>query len=287
MNVRENRTEGHRPSQPGLNTDTTASTPTSMTTTQITTASVSIEMKDQGSQVHEQPNESQGNQEITNQTQKQDPTQDRQEGEQQCNHQDTTPTIMSVGRVGDKQGTQELEPTLFTEGDYYQALQELQTPGSRKTDFTAKLKEPARKFNLAGHNRIMATIVTSDKKENIPVTLDSGARISVYNLRRFMELDCSKHLPIISLPTSSALLCHLADRTEIKIDKYVWMPLLIKGEILPAKVYLYDQPVEATQSLLLGLGWLQSHNINLTFQEDTQAEENSLDKKEDAPEKSQ
>ena len=193
---------------------------------------------------------------------------------------------MSIGRVGDKQGKQELEPTLFTNGDYYQALQELQTPGSVRSDSTVNLREPARKFNLAGHNRIMAAIVTGGKEEQIPVTLDSGARLSVYNLRRFMELECSKQLPIISLPTSATLLCHLADGTEIRIDKYVWMPLIINGETLPAKVYLYDQPVEATQSLLLGLGWLQSHNIHLTFQEDAQSEETSPGREEGPPRKS-
>ena len=101
-----------------------------------------------------------------------------------------------------------------------------------------------------------------------------------------MELECSNHLPIVYLPTSATLLCHLADGTEIRIDKYVWMPLMINGETLPAKVYLYDQPVEATQSLLLGLGWLQSHNIQLTFQEDTPSKEGSSSEQEGPPRKS-
>ena len=199
---------------------------------------------------------------------------------------DTTPTILSIHRVGDKQGRQGLEPNLFADGDYYQVYQELQTPGSVRSASTVNLNEPARKFNLAGNNRIMATIVTGEKEEQLPVTLDSGARLSVYNLRKFMELECSNHLPIVYLPTSATLLCHLADGTEIRIDKYVWMPLTINGETLPAKVYLYDQPVEATQSLLLGLGWLQSHNIQLTFQEDTPSKEGSSNEQEGPPRKS-
>ena len=127
VTVNEDRTLGCRSSQPELKTDTKATTHTSVTTTynptQNTIASSNVEMKEQKPQVQEQHDDSQGNQEAKDQTQEQDPTQDQQNGEQQCIYQDTTPTIMSVDRVGDKHGTSEKKPTLFTEGDLYHALQ--------------------------------------------------------------------------------------------------------------------------------------------------------------------
>ena len=81
-------------------------------------------------------------------------------------------------------------------------------------------------------------------------------------------MECSKHLPVTILDPQEVLVCELEDGTRITLDRYVWLPLQMKGEVLPAKVYLYDRPIEAKQTMVLGLGWLQSHNIVLNFQED-------------------
>ncbi len=133
---------------------------------------------------------------------------------------------------------------------------------SQTSPYTVRLpklrdKLPIKIISLENGNKKTARIGASP----IPVSYDSGAMVSLWNLSSLRQLESYNKDWVMRL--AHPIPVSLADGRRIIIEYYAWIPLQIGRYMTKNLCYLYESEVLPNQQLLLGLDYLAYYKILL------------------------